>query len=284
MNLCFVFDRGYIGQFKVTVYSVAVNNRDVQISVHILCHALNEADKEEIVQFLQKLEITCTFHEIDETPFCGLPKLRDSYAAYYKLLIPKYLFSLGRVLYLDCDMIVRKSLSPLYSMETAAPLVAVEDAPVKRDHPDFVDHIVGENKRYFNSGVMLFDFHNGPHAALADMVEYGKAEASVLKYHDQDILNHFYGDRVCFIDDTWNYLTGVDSLWQIFTDRRRQVVLHYAGSKPWKSTYKHKFYYLYLKYYKRCAKLTPLSFLQKRKPMFLLFLDFIKKRVRSGNK
>lgn len=278
MNVCYVFDKGYIGQFKVSAYSLIVNNRKEPITVHMLTYRLGTKEREDIVSFFEKLGVSYKFYEIDEALFQNLPKMCSSYATYYKLLIPNYLKDAERVLFLDCDIIVRKPIHEFFYMEMREPISATRDSFVEKTLPDHVAKIVGVGEPYFNAGVMLFDFTGKSHPSLEEMIGYGGTEFSALKYHDQDILNHFYRGHVHYVDDKFNYITNLTKIRKILFDRRRQYIIHYAGSKPWESTYKKKFYSLYVKYYKSCKKVTEVSFLQKRKPLIILFFSYLKNK------
>lgn len=277
MNVCYVFDKGYIGQFKVSAYSLIVNNRNEAITVSMLTYQLGKEDREDIVAFLLKMGVSYKFYEIDETIFQNLPKMRSSsYATYYKLLIPSYLKDAERVLFLDCDIIVRKSIHDFYFMEMSEPISAIRDLLVEKALPGHVAKIVGDGNPYFNAGVMLFDFTKKVHPSLEKMIEYGITEFSSLRFHDQDILNHIYRDcGQYYVDDKYNYITNLNKIRKILFDRKRQVIIHYAGSKPWEATYKKKFYSLYVKYYRRCGEVTKVDFLQKRKPLIVLFFSYL---------
>ncbi len=279
-NVCYVFDKDYIGQFKVSIYSLIVNNRQETIMAHLLTYSLGQDDRENIASFLQKMGVSCKFYEIDEACFKNLPKMRaSSYACYYKLLIPDYLKDQERVLFLDCDIIVRKPIHEFFFMQTDKPLTAVADSFVEKTVPDHVANIAGPGSSYFNSGVMLFDFTKADHPCLEEMLHYGGVQFSSLMYHDQDILNHFYQNRVCFINDKYNYITNLNKIGQILTDRRRQKIIHYAGTKPWDPTYKKKFYSLYVKYYNACKQVTQVDYLKKRKPLAVLFFSYLKSKA-----
>lgn len=274
-NVCYVFDKDYIGQFKVSIYSLIVNNRQETIMAHLLTYSLGQDDRENIASFLQKMGVSCKFYEIDEACFKNLPKMRaSSYACYYKLLIPDYLKDQERVLFLDCDIIVRKPIHEFFFMQTDKPLTAVADSFVEKTVPDHVANIAGPGSSYFNSGVMLFDFTKADHPCLEEMLHYGGVQFSSLMYHDQDILNHFYGANYVCLDERYNYFTIYRNLHDVFYSRRRPVIVHYAAEKPWRENYINKFYGLYKKYYKACSKVTALDFLQKRRHRLKAF--FIK--------
>ena len=272
MNVCFVFDKGYIGQFKVTAYSLIVNNRNEQINLHLLVHAFTDREKSEIGAFLGAMKVNYAFYDIDERLFYGLADMNGSHATYYKLLIPEFLGHLDSVLYLDCDIIVRKPLTALFAAKQNAPLAAVADSYVNRKQAEHAKAIV-KDRDYFNAGVMFYHF-DAPHPAFEKVISYARENTSEILYHDQDILNHFYGANYVCLDERYNYFTIYRNLHDVFYSRRRPVIVHYAAEKPWRENYINKFYGLYKKYYKACSKVTALDFLQKRRHRLKAF--FIK--------
>lgn len=264
-NICFVFDKGFIQQFKVTAYSLIVNNQTERFCIHMLVSDLNDDDKRNIAEFLQKMGARYLFYEIDVSLFSALPQMgENSYATYYKLLIPKYLRHLESVLYLDCDIIVKGSIAPLFSRSGLNPVSAAEDPYVIKKQAEHAKQIVGDSF-YFNAGVLLFTFEKQQHADIDQMLLYAKDNAQSLIFHDQDILNHFYAANCTHLDERYNYFTAYKNLFDIFYRTRRPIIVHYASDKPWSQSYINKFYGLYKKYYKACSQITDINFLQKRK-------------------
>lgn len=274
MNICFVFDNHYVGQFKVAAYSLFVNNPNEKITLHLLTYALEKKYKDDICVFLNHFNAEYVFYEIDESPFEGLPKMREhSYAPYYKLLIPKTLCMLNRVLLLDCDIIVCKPLHELYYASLNGLIAAVEDFYVEKHFTEHIGMVIGEKLPYFNSGVMLFDFQNQSHPELKEMIEYGQRSGRALIYHDQDVLNHFYARQCTFLDETYNFFSIYRSFFDIFRIKKRPAIVHYTGEKPWSDSYINKYFGLYKKYYRACAEITDIGFPLKRKYFFKPFFS-----------
>lgn len=286
-NLIFVINAAYIGQFKVTFRSLAERNAASSFSVHLLYSALTEENRADLERFVSALGSRMFFYEIDESVFAGLPKMGydNAYTAYHKVLIPYVLSHLERALYLDCDIVVRDDLTPLFEMPTGTLISAVNDEKVNKNHRDHVKRLTGsEDIPYFNSGVMLFDFtHRERIVPEEELLTYLREHLSEIRWHDQDILNHFYAKDDCTIlDAKYNYVTTyrsvADALFPL--GRRSAVIVHYANWKPWNANYIGKFYRLYRKAYRACAGEAGVSFLKKRTPaaQFKLIWKYLTKR------
>lgn len=270
-NVVFVFNRNYIGQFKVTFCSLKSNHPLIAFSVHLFCHGLNQEEKEDVTRYLQERGASVLFYEIDETVFSGLPKMSydDSYSAYYKVLIPYLLREKTTYLFFDCDMIIKGDLSPLFENGTGYFLSAVRDEAICRKHKAHVEKITGDRDcGYFNSGLLRFDYaYEDQLVPLEQVMAYLSENRSLIRWHDQDILNHFYGARHGALPERYNYVTVYQSLSDLFVRKGEKdaVIVHYANWKPWKENYIGKCYSLYRKYYRMCEGEAGVDFLKKRK-------------------
>ncbi len=268
-DFCFVINARYIGRFMVT-FSSLMENFTMMCRVHLLYSGLNEEQKDDMRKFVERLGGSIAFYEIDSSIFKGLPKLRDdeTYSAYNKILIPYYLSHLGKVLYLDCDIIIRGDIKELFYLETGTFLSCVPDIRINKTQREHIGRIIEGDYLYFNSGVILFDFkYKDKIVPRQELFDYVKENSAVIRWHDQDILNHFYAGNCYLLEEKYNYLTAYKSIKDIFFHRecKKAVVLHYANWKPWDENYIGKAYSEYRKAYERIAGEKYINFLQKRR-------------------
>lgn len=284
-NVAFVINRNYIGQFKVTFYSLVKANNNLNIFVHLLHSDLSDEDKSDINRFVNSYNAKINFYKIDDSFFEGLPKMGydASYTAYYKVLVPYILGNLEKVLFLDCDIIVRKSIMPLFEEDSNAFLSCVEDYKINRKRRSHKLKIIGDEKAtYFNSGVMLFDFSKADGIAPQEkVISYIAENKEVIRWHDQDILNHFYAKDCRLLDEKYNYLTTYKSVKDMFfpKGKKRAVIVHYANWKPWKSNYIGKYYGLYKSNYNALKGEKCVDFLMKKslKEQLKLIFKYLKR-------
>ena len=270
MNISFIINQNYIGQFKVTLWSLMRANQDAEISVHLLYSGLDEKDKKDISEFTERLGAEIAFYEIDRSVFMGLPTMRgdETYSAYYKVLLPYLLSHLEKVLFLDCDIIVNGSILPLYNSNNGKFLSCCADFRINQKRKQHIQKITGkEDVIYFNTGVLLFDFSHKDQLVPQEAVfSYIRRHHDDIVWHDQDIYNHFYAGNCFLFEEKYNYVTVpknvLDSIFCF--GRSKAVIIHYANWKPWNENYIGKCYGLYKKTYKRCGKETELAFFQKR--------------------
>ena len=155
-----------------------------------------------------------------------------SYAVYSRLFIADLLSDLhGRVLYLDCDTLVRGSLAPLFEIDLRGrPLALAQDATL----PAY-NRVIGIDisKPYFNTGVLLMDLDAWRAAdctgRLLDELAHPHGATPL---PDQDIIARRLNDEVMPLDRKWNFLS------QYFLTGLREtpIICHFSGhtlGRPW---------------------------------------------------
>jgi lipopolysaccharide biosynthesis glycosyltransferase len=154
-----------------------------------------------------------------------------SIAVYYRLLAARLLpTTVSKVLYLDCDLIVRRSLSGLWDTNVSnAALAAVEDLDDSR--PKALGLPAGE--KYFNSGVLLMnlDYWRENHVA-EEAMEFIRRFPEKLEYWDQDALNGTLVHRWVEAPRIWNEQND------LFAARTgaSPAIVHFCGeTKPWRA-------------------------------------------------
>ncbi len=187
-----------------------------------------------------------------------------SNATYNRFLLFDLLPGLDRLLYLDVDVILREDICKLYDTDIGnARIAAVTDwimtrtlsGPVKTIDPDVPDlrayhfDVLGLSEtniaRYFNAGVLLFNF-----AAMEDVGAEGKALVAEAReggylFRDQDILNRHFKDSLFSLDPRWNVFNSdpaaygrvpADGHAQAMAARTDPWLIHYADRdyKPWR--------------------------------------------------
>ena len=162
-----------------------------------------------------------------------------SIAAYYRILAPRVLpADIDKILYLDSDIIVRKSLNELWQCDLSdQALAAVED------EGDGVQRAVGwwpAGTRYFNSGVLLINLEFWRQNSVSERaINFIRDNPEKVTYWDQDALNAILVHRWIKLPTRWNFQeTGKDP-----------AIVHFIGEeKPWHRSLKHPFKYEYHKY------------------------------------
>ena len=169
---------------------------------------------------------------------------RYSEAASLRLLLPELLPELDRILYLDCDIVVRQDIARLWEETRLGDnyLAAVYEAAIVGQAERF--RALGcDPARYFNSGFLMMN--------LAQMREEKVSERLLeacrvpyLEFPDQDALNQVCQGRVLPLSPLYNSIRTFfipkykpdfvrqygEGLWE---QVQKEATIHYTGGKPW---------------------------------------------------
>ena len=167
-----------------------------------------------------------------------------SEAASYRLLLPELFPELDKVLYVDCDVVVKQDVAVLFNKTdlTDSLLAAVFEAPIEKQAERW-EALGCDSHQYFNSGVLLMN--------LAQMRIEGTSvklmkvlDTDYLEFPDQDALNIVCKGRVRSLSPVYNGIRTFflpqykgefvsqysEELWQEVQSRGS---IHYTGGKPW---------------------------------------------------
>ena len=164
-----------------------------------------------------------------------------SLGAYLRLFVAEYVDpTLEKVLYLDCDLIIRKDIAALWEANIDDYLAAAVVEPHFHENPG-----IFPGEPYFNSGVMLINLARwrSEEDLLARFIACAKQKFSLLPYWDQDILNIVLRGRVAFLNPRWNFHAIYAEMLpeqlgltrdEFSSIRRDPNIIHFTSKfKPW---------------------------------------------------
>lgn len=112
MHIAFNIDSNYMQHCAVTLVSIFENNKEEDISIHIIARGLSEDDKQVLREITERYHDAIFFYEPDMKLLEGFNirkfSKRISLATYYRCILSRLLpTSIDKVIYLDCDQIGR---------------------------------------------------------------------------------------------------------------------------------------------------------------------------------
>jgi lipopolysaccharide biosynthesis glycosyltransferase len=224
--------------------------------VYIMHSQLTESEKQSLL-LISSVSFSVILISVNNEELAQY-KVSEKWPAeiYFRLLCPKYLpETLNRVLYLDCDILVRSSLEELYSTQLdGKPLAAVED--VLSPNIGMLENLgMTGTSKYFNSGVLLIDLAAWRKSELSSSVFCLLDKYSSRFIHpDQDALNIVFENNWHELHYRWNYLRGYQNTYlnkeTLYSDYEKKTIkypaiIHFSGPKPWKSKNRSLFKYEY---------------------------------------
>ena len=258
VHLAICCDDNYLVPASITIKSYFLHNRKYRT----VCHTFSDSLNKQSVDTLTKLVEECGGElQVHALPKEAIEVINSaplaweylSVTTYYRLMLPYVLGDdVQRVLYLDCDTMVRKDLSEYYFDENDFIIAG------SRDLEDYVHAERLGLSKYVNAGILVMDvkqirtkYHqSGLIAEMSSMMN-----TMELKCGDQDMINIMFQDKLHYFDDSFNFQHGVHKAYVLRhkKDVDDATVVHFiTGDKPWKPTYCFPYtgeYYHYLKKY-----------------------------------
>lgn len=251
MNIATALNRKYLEYTAVMLTSLCENNPQEKIHAYLLHHELTEEDIKAISDSLAAYDIQVFSMKVDTALFCDrLPRSHKwSVEMYYRLLLMEILpKEVERILYLDVDIIVNRSVQTFYESEFGEnELIVCENAGGYFDTlarlNDWQKKMFGtrfsEGFKYFNSGVMLMNIKKM--RSKYDFKTYMKAIEEwnyEMAAPDQDILNYVHWPYLIYEDaEKYNFFARIAHEKGIDYKKGKQklCIIHYTDEKPWET-------------------------------------------------
>ena len=236
--LCACDDR-YLPHAATMLCSLLEHNNVLQI--HFFYRSIPASQLTRLNSLVARYGCKIAFYEIGATEFEDLRVDKwASMAVYYRLLAPRLLpANLNKVLYLDCDIIVRRSLEELWNTDIADHALA---AVPNNDQDDGRILRLPTGAKYFNSGVLLINLqfwrqYNVPETAIS----FVRENPDKVQYWDQDALNATFIDQWVELPSRWN--AQIDKWHPLGPGAEKDLaIVHFiTEDKPWHWANKHPF-------------------------------------------
>lgn len=176
---------------------------------------------------------------------------------FYRFLILDRLKNFSKVIYIDCDTVVKKDLAGLYDLNIGESYIGAASDPdfigqcymkgsSTREYAEQVLNLE-DPKEYFQAGVLVLNIEQLRKVyTVQDLLKM--SENQQYRYSDQDVLNVVCRGKWFNIGMQWNLLTDCDHtrvsnvikfapekiLSEYENARKNPYIIHYAGFlKPW---------------------------------------------------
>ena len=237
----FASDDNYIPCLAVAIHSLEKNaSKKNNYKLIILHSGMSEKGKQEIKEFEQE-NIKIDFKDIsnienDLKDDLAL-RLRDYYSStiYYRIFIGSLFPEYHKAVYIDSDVVLLDDIANLYNTDLegniigAIPDGVVHDSKKLQDYVEVNDGV--ENKKYFNSGVLVIDLDKFRETRVVE-----RFVRILTKYNcdtiapDQDYLNILCKDKVKYLPLSWDKMPDYCE----HLDEKDLHLIHYnMFRKPW---------------------------------------------------
>lgn len=202
MNICLITDESYFMYTLVCIASVCLSNTSIPLNFYVLLNNVSKQNKDILSTFKFK---NCKLFTVD----IDANKYKNLYAArhlsssmFIKFDIPNILNNIDKVLYLDGDILVQKSLINLYDTNLKDKFAAVvKDFGMLTIWRNNTVQTI-KNNTHFYSGQMLLNLKLLRDKNVSQQLFNNKKQNP--KLMDEEIFNNVFKDNVIFIGPEYN--------------------------------------------------------------------------------
>ncbi|NLD26399.1 MAG: glycosyltransferase family 8 protein [Acholeplasmataceae bacterium] len=252
MNILVTLNIKYLQQLEIMLHSILNTNPGVHLDVYIISKELQENDVFDLKGRMNSPLLMFHLLHFDDTLLVGAPtSARYPLEIYYRLFAAKVLPpEVNRVLYLDPDIVVLKSLESLYNSDFEGNYFI--GATHVRNFLRALNRLrvkAKTNAHYINTGVMLMNIEKlREEQSTQEVYDFINKKKLVLTLPDQDIIFALYGDKIKLVDHLlYNLSDRMLTVENLKIGRKinlewvkdNTVIIHYCGrNKPWRSKYR----------------------------------------------
>lgn len=178
---------------------------------------------------------------------------RFGYTTYFRILLPFLVSSeCKKILWIDSDTIVNKSMKELFEIDLNYSLYGVD-----MKEKQCIEKLgLSYNDPYINCGVLLYNSEKiNQNYKLNDALKFFVSNKEKFTYVDQCFLNLFYRTDIGTLDNKYNdviYRVKKVNKEVLKQKKNEDVILHYVGNiKPWNFFYDSLMYKIYWQYAKK---------------------------------
>lgn len=203
-HIVYASDERFAEILGVSLVSLYENSADMQeIVVYVLDSGISEANKEKLLtvcrDYGRKEIVFIPANNISEKLSMNVAVDRGSLSQYARLFVSSDLSDdLSRVLYLDCDIIIKQSIRELWNLDMHGKTISALMDAFSKYYRANID--LAKNDIMFNSGVMLIDLEKWREQNIEEkLMKFIAGKKGKIQQGDQGALNAVLShDTYCF--------------------------------------------------------------------------------------
>lgn len=213
LNILYQSNNNYAAITGVSMTSLMENNKDIEdLNFFILDDRISKDNKQKMlfvceqygrtIQFIDTEEILNTLKKLGVAPF------KNTYTTYFKLMAINDLSLVGgRVLQLDGDTVINRSLKELCNLDLEGNILAATYDCTMNSYKELID--IPLTDKYYNCGVLLIDQKAWVSNKCQDkIIDHLKNVRTGYYTVDQDIINVLFRHQIKYLDLQYNFNSG----------------------------------------------------------------------------
>lgn len=213
IQIALASDEKFAQHLAVTLASILLHAApDDRLAFCVIDGGITPESKEKLEELRSIKDFDLTFLTPDWSLLEGCPEvLHLTKNTYLRLLIPKLLPEIPKILYLDCDIVVTTSLHDLWNIDMEGKSIACAMDNPEQFWRTLAPETDGVKKRLnikntpFNAGVLLMDLEKVRRQESFDKtIRWLETHPKLLHAGDQDGLNVIFNDDYKLLPQCWN--------------------------------------------------------------------------------
>ena len=209
MNVLYTCDNNYIWLMGISVISLFENNKtNSDITVYLLGENISDKNEDILENIGRKYNRDIIIMEVSEIDIPdSLVTARWPLSAFTRLFSGKLLpESIHKILYLDCDTIVKGDIRSLDEVELGSNICGGIKDCIGKTYKENIG--LQKNGLYINAGVLLLNLDELRKVNVKAMIDdYMKKYLKLINYADQDILNGIFEGKIKVLPPQFNVMT-----------------------------------------------------------------------------
>ncbi len=210
MNVLYTCDNNYVmlmGLSMISLFKVNINADE--INVYLIGENISNENKTILKNIANEYKRKCIIIDLPELKLSqNLYFKRWPKSAYTRLFCGEILpEEVKKIIYIDCDTIVKESLADLYKNENIEKYIV---SGVKECISDYYKKNIGlsNDNVYINAGVLVINVDLLRKRDISKEIEtFVNKYSKKINYADQDALNYMFSDSIGILEPKYNVMT-----------------------------------------------------------------------------
>ncbi len=212
INICISSSDKYIELGSIMLYSVVYHaNPNTTFSFYIIDNGITENNKDNVRRLFCGFDVEVNFincNDIEKDVGMKIDAGRWTLSTLQRLYISSFLpESIHRVLYLDCDMLVRGPLDELYNVDLGDEYIVAGAVDYLSDQ-NKINIGLNKDDTYINAGMIVIDVDRWREYNVGDKcLKFLSNNIKHLQFFDQDIINAILSGKIREVPLKYNAYT-----------------------------------------------------------------------------
>ncbi len=266
LNIAYSSDNNYAKQLGISILSLLESNaKTEEINIYVIDNGINESNKEKIEEIVKKYNRNIVFFKFKE--ICKNLKTDNTFSlSSFGRIFLSSIKDIDKIIYIDCDMVVCKSLKELFDTDMTNYYVAGVQDNVSKFYRELVG--LSEVDRYINAGFLLINTKKWREDNIEEKcIKFIERYHGSVPHHDQGVINGVCKEKIYILPPQYNLqcpmfdyqtkeirqLSNIEEYYkqeEIDYAKKNPVIIHFTKgffNRPWnvKCTHPLKDKYLY---------------------------------------